>query len=74
MVGEDFYILPASVHELLVIKKSAVQGPGILREMVRSVNREHVRPEIQLSNEVFEYRGEERQILQCKEQGREWER
>lgn len=41
MVGEDFYILPASVHELLVIKKSAVQGPGILREMVRSVNREH---------------------------------
>lgn len=45
-----------------------------MRALVRSVNREEVRPEEQLSNEVFEYRGKERQIVQCKEKDREWER
>lgn len=74
MVGEDFYILPSSVHELLVIRKSAVQDTNALRALVRSVNREEVRPEEQLSNEVFKYRGKERQIVQCKEKDREWER
>lgn len=73
-MGEDFYILPASVHELLVIKRSEGLEPDALREMVRSVNREDVKPEEQLSNEVFAYRGKEKQIVQCKEKDREWER
>lgn len=74
MLGEDFYVLPSSVHELLLIRRSIGHTPSELRWMVREVNREQVDPGERLSNEVFEYRGKENQLLQCKIKEREWER
>lgn len=74
MLGEDFYVLPSSVHELILLKKSGQYTPYGLRSMVREVNREQVAPEEQLSNEVFEYRGKERQLLPCRIKERERER
>lgn len=73
-LGEDFYVLPSSVHELILVRRSAGHSPSDLRWMVREVNREQVRPDERLSNEVFEYRGKENQLLQCKVKEREWER
>nr|WP_303024794.1 DUF5688 family protein [uncultured Blautia sp.] len=74
MLGEDFYVLPSSVHELILLRKSGQHTPYDLRAMVRQVNREQVAPEEQLSNEVFEYRGKERQLLPCRIKERERER
>ena len=59
---------------LILLRKSGQHTPYDLRAMVRQVNREQVAPEEQLSNEVFEYRGKERQLLPCRIKERERER
>ncbi|MDO5424486.1 MAG: DUF5688 family protein [Eubacteriales bacterium] len=52
---EDFYILPSSVHECMVVPRSIRFSRKILAEMVRDVNRTQVPPEDVLSNEVYLY-------------------
>ena len=42
---EGFYILPSSVHELLIVPKSPELDPKELGEMVRSINRSEVAKE-----------------------------
>lgn len=73
VLGEDFYVLPSSIHETILVKKSMGCSPIELRAMVRAVNREEVEPEEQLSNEVYEYREKEGRLLQC-EVGREFKK
>ena len=57
---EDFYILPSSVHEVLIVPKSISHDVGALKEMVRDINETHVLPEEVLSNEIYEYNKEEK--------------
>ncbi len=53
---EDFYILPSSIHEILVLPSSFVGGSiGDLQDMVKSVNETEVRLEDQLSDEVYNF-------------------
>lgn len=52
---EGFYILPSSVHELLIVPKSPELDPKELGEMVRSINRSEVAKEEQLSDRVYAY-------------------
>lgn len=52
---DDFLILPSSVHEVLVMKKSAGKDAKELAEIVRSVNRMCVSEEEQLSDHVYCY-------------------
>lgn len=57
-LGEDFYILPSSIHELILVGKSEVGGDvGSLREMVRNVNEQEVSIEERLSDNVYEFNG-----------------
>ena len=51
----DVYVIPSSVDETLIIPKSVVDDPEFLRNMVREVNANEVKPEDQLSNNVYEY-------------------
>jgi len=51
----DVYVIPSSVDETLIIPKSVVDDPDFLRNMVREVNASEVKPEDQLSNNVYEY-------------------
>lgn len=53
-MGEDFYILPSSIHELLCVKES-IASPEELKEMVCAVNSTEVSPEVFLSNNVYKY-------------------
>ena len=53
----DFYILPSSVHEVLVISKASDIPPGVLKSTVKAVNREEGCPEEQLGNGIYEYQG-----------------
>ncbi len=54
----DVYVIPSSVDETLIVPKSAVDDVHKLVEMVTQVNGQVVKPEDQLSNNVYEYDSE----------------
>ena len=60
-VNEDCYILPSSIHELLVVPQSLGE-PEELTNMVREVNETAVRRQDYLSDNVYKLDMEERQI------------
>lgn len=70
-IGEIFpegvYILPSSVHELLVIPKDNAPTPKELGKMVREVNRTEVAKNEVLSDRVYEYNKEHGKICQVPE-------
>lgn len=51
--GRSFYILPSSIHELILVPDSGREKPEALRQMVREVNAGHVAPEEILSDNVY---------------------
>lgn len=55
--GCDLYILPSSVHELIIVKEEEFGEPQDLREMVRNVNGDPdvISPEDILTNSVYRY-------------------
>ena len=54
-VGSDFYILPSSIHETLLIPVNSDMDIEYLRDMVRTVNRTEVAPDEILSDSVYYY-------------------
>lgn len=57
-LGEDFYILPSSIHEVLLVRKSEFpDSADRLKEMVQGVNQSMVAPEERLSDEIYEFDG-----------------
>lgn len=60
--GSDFYILPSSIHETLLVPVSDQMEVGALRSMVREVNATQVAPEEVLSDNVYIYRREDDKI------------
>lgn len=59
VINDDMYILPSSVHEVLILPKENAKDLGMtpkaLGEMVREVNRTQVEPKERLANHVYEY-------------------
>ena len=51
----DFYILPSSIHETILLKDNGLMTVKELEEMVRSINRTEVSPEEHLSDHVYHY-------------------
>ena len=51
----DFYILPSSVHEVIVVPVSGGIDRVELTEMVRTINATEVAPEDRLSDQVYLY-------------------
>ena len=62
-LGEDIFILPSSLHEVLVVPCS-MGNPEDLSQMVREINQNTVREEERLSNQVFKYDREARSLTQ----------
>ena len=56
-IGNFYYILPSSTHEVLLISKSMSPDPEDLQKMVESINQSCVEMNDQLSNNVFEFNG-----------------
>jgi len=54
-MGEDFFILPSSRHELILVPESKVDDPEFLKGMVNEVNSTSVPKEDILSNSVYKY-------------------
>ena len=71
-IGSDYYILPSSVHELLILRKKDCDiTEKELRSMVREINQSIVEPEEILGNEVFEYRADMDKVKKCGKEDRE---
>lgn len=52
-VGEDIYVLPSSIHELIVIPSSVVDDENYLTKMVHEINQNEVEPKDRLSDDVY---------------------
>ena len=51
----DYYILPSSTHEMLVLPDNGEMTSRELKHMVMEVNNSEVRPEEKLADEVYHY-------------------
>lgn len=51
----DFYILPSSLHEVLLIAADSAPEPEILNEIIRDVNSSHLDPTDILSDHLYTY-------------------
>ena len=61
---EGFYVLPSSVHEVLIVTDNGEMEPKMLGEMVREVNKNEVERQEVLSDRVYSYDKEKHQIRQ----------
>ena len=62
VVGENFYILPSSRHEILALPESLVKDPEELRQMVCDVNENQVEPKDRLSDNVYYYDAQKKHV------------
>lgn len=53
--GKNFYIIPSSIHEVLILEETGAEEPAEMRDMIREVNREHVATEEVLSDNLYYY-------------------
>ena len=61
ILEEDYYVIPSSVHEVLVIRESDVTDVDMLKSTILEVNRTQVGEEDILSNLLYKY--ENKQLL-----------
>ena len=57
-----FYILPSSIHEVLLIKEDNGMDAKELQSIVMDINQREVLPQEVLSNQVYFYNGKEQKI------------
>ena len=50
---QSFYILPSSIHEVILLPDKGVESPKQLKEMIAEVNRTQVAPEEVLSDNLY---------------------
>lgn len=58
----DLYLIPSSVHEMLVLPKEQERSEEELREMITEVNGTEISPEEVLSNHLYIYSRKEKKI------------
>ncbi len=61
--GANLYILPSSVHEVILLAETGEENVRFLKEMVREVNETQLLPEEVLSDSVYYYDREKREII-----------
>lgn len=57
-VGGNYYLLPSSIHEFLIVPEREDAVPGELRAIVREVNRTEIAKEEFLSDQIYYFNGE----------------
>lgn len=60
---ENYYILPSSIHELIVLPESKALPKEEMECVVREVNETHVQAEEFLSNHVYYYDREQKKVV-----------
>lgn len=67
LFSDGYYIIPSSIHELIIVPKTESMLPQELGKMVREVNRTEVSREDILSDRIYEYDKETEKIRQVPE-------
>ncbi|MBD5549879.1 MAG: hypothetical protein HDQ96_01700 [Lachnospiraceae bacterium] len=55
LLGADFYVLPSSANEAMILPDDGRMAPEEMEQMVRDVNMERVAPQLRLSEKVQHY-------------------
>lgn len=55
VLEDDFFVLPSSIHEVIIIPATVRATKGALKSMVREINATQVSPEEILSDEIYYY-------------------
>ncbi|MGC4019889.1 MAG: DUF5688 family protein [Muricomes sp.] len=63
MLEEDFFILPSSVHEVIIVPESKGLDTEEMNEMIVEINETQVAPEEVLSNHVYFYERNEGKLI-----------
>ena len=66
MLQNSYYVLPSSIHELMILPCSVNDNPEFLRKMVKEANETVVNPQEVLSDRVFMYDREKERLVEPK--------
>ena len=61
--GSDFFILPSSIHEVLLLPDTGREDSKGLKKVISEVNRTQVAPEEVLSDTLYRYDREEKRVV-----------
>lgn len=64
-VGGDYYVLPSSVHEVIIVPKRINISPRELTDMVNAVNTKCVSEDEYLSDNIYQYDAKEHKFSRC---------
>lgn len=64
-VGENYFILPSSIHETLIVPESAGMSLSDLETMVSEVNETQVAPQDRLSDHVYQYDANSKELYRA---------
>ena len=63
MVEDDLYVLPSSIHEVILLPRKLAPEAAELERMVKSINRTELDPADRLSDHIYLYRRRSREIF-----------
>lgn len=63
ILGEDYYVLPSSVHEVVLVPVSKGMAPDEMNAMVAEINNTQVEEEEILSNHAYLYKRESKSLI-----------
>lgn len=66
MLQNSYYVLPSSIHEVMILPCSVNDNPEFLRKMVKEANETVVNPQEILSDRVFMYDREKERLVEPK--------
>lgn len=62
-IGSDFFILPSSLHEVILLPDKGNEDSEVLKGIIREVNSTQVAPEEVLSDTLYRYDRAEKRVL-----------
>jgi len=63
LLGGDFFVLPSSIHEVLLLRRQKEDDTDVLLDMISEANRNHVMEEELLSYHLYYYDTEQDKLL-----------
>ena len=63
MLKEDYYVLPSSVHEVIIVPESKALDADEMSEMVVEINETQVEPEEVLSDHAYFYQRDSKKLM-----------
>lgn len=66
-IGSDYFVLPSSIHEVMIVPEQEGMDYQVLKDMVRQVNSTDVSPDEILTDEVYHYDRKNKKLDHCKQ-------